>query len=87
MLDFDEDDDEGEVRREFEGMEELERVQEDEEDDIEVRPGCHPRRRNRFINDEAGQSKRDANTTEVSSLSTSYHAHSLPDLFHMHPLS
>ena len=38
MLDFDEEDDEGEVRREFEGVEELERVDEEEgEDEDEVR--------------------------------------------------
>ena len=58
MLDFDDEDDEGEVRREFEGMEELERVEEDEEDEDEVRPGCRGRRRNRFLDDECGVSKR-----------------------------
>ena len=55
MLDFDDDDDAGEARREFEGMEELERAEEDGEQDAEeVRPGCSGRRRNRFIDDEAG---------------------------------
>ena len=54
MLDFDDEDDEGEGRREFEGMEELERV---EEDDDEVRPGCRCRRRGRFLDNEAGVSK------------------------------
>ena len=60
MLDFDDEDDEGAVRREFEGMEELERAEDDREqhDDVEVRPGCRGRRRNRFIDDEAGVSKR-----------------------------
>ena len=60
MLDFDDEDDEGEVRREFEGMQDLERVDEEEdgEDEDEVRPGCRGRRRNRFIDDECGVSKR-----------------------------
>ena len=59
MLDIDDEEDEGEVRREFEGMEELERVEEeDDEDEDQVRPGCRGRRRNRFIKDEAGESKR-----------------------------
>ena len=60
MLDFDDEDDEGEVRREFEGMEELERADEEEdgEDEDELRPGCRGRRRCRFLDDEAGESKR-----------------------------
>ena len=60
MLDFDDEDDGGEVLREFEGMEELERVdeEEDDEDEDEVSPGCRGLRRNRFNNDEAGESKR-----------------------------
>ena len=59
MLDFDDEDDEGEVRREFEGMEELERVDEEEaEDEEEVRHGCRGRRRCRFLDYEAGVSKR-----------------------------
>ena len=47
-------------RREFDGIEELERAEEDgeEEDEDEVRPGCRGRRRNRFIDAEAGVSKR-----------------------------
>ena len=55
MLDFDDEDDEG-GRREFDGIEELERAEEDgeEEDEDEVRPGCRGRPRNRFIDDEAG---------------------------------
>ena len=57
MLDFDDEDDEGELRREFEGMEEFERVEEEEDED-EVRPGCRSRRRNRFLDDEAGERKR-----------------------------
>ena len=40
-------------------MEELERVDEEEgEDEDEVRPGCRGRRRCRFLDDEAGESKR-----------------------------
>ena len=60
MLDFDDEDDDGEVRREFEGMEELERADEEEdgEDEDEVRPGCRGRGRCRFLDDEAGESKR-----------------------------
>ena len=58
MLDFDAEDDEGEVRREFEGMEELERVEQEEDDEYEVRPGCRGHRRNHLINDECGESKR-----------------------------
>ena len=57
MLDFECEDDEGEVRREFEGMEELGRVEGDGENQ-EVqrsRRGC---RRNAFIDDECGVSKR-----------------------------
>ena len=57
MLDFDDEDDEGEVRREFQGMEELERVEEEVDED-EVRPGGGGRRRCRFLADEAGESKR-----------------------------
>ena len=57
MLDFVDEDDEGEVRREFDGMEELERVAEEEDED-EVRPGCRARRQNRFLDDEAGETKR-----------------------------
>ena len=57
MLYFDDEDDEGEVRREFQGMEELERVEEDEDEDA-VRPGGRGRRRCRFLDDEAGESKR-----------------------------
>ena len=56
ILDFDDEDDEGEVRREFQGMEELERVEEEDED--EVRPGGCGRRRCRFLDDECGVSKR-----------------------------
>ena len=55
MLDFYDEDDEGEVRREFEGMEELERVEEENED--EVSPSGRGRRRCRFLDDEAGESK------------------------------
>ena len=59
MLDFDDEDDEGEVRREFEEMEDLERVDEEEgEDEDEVRPGGRGRRRCRFLDDECGVSKR-----------------------------
>ena len=60
MLDFDDEDDEGEVRREFEGAEELERVEEqdEEQDEDEVRPSGRGRRRCRFLADEAGESKR-----------------------------
>ena len=58
MLDFDDEDDEGEVRREFQGMEELERVEEEVEDEDEVRPRGRGRRRCRFLDDEAGESKR-----------------------------
>ena len=57
MLDFDDEDDEGEVRREFQAMEELEGVEEEEDED-EVRPGGRGRRRCRFLDDEAGESKR-----------------------------
>ena len=57
MLDFDDQDDEGEVRREFEGAEELERAEEEEDED-EVRPSGRGRRRCRFLNEEAGESKR-----------------------------
>ena len=57
MLDFDDEDDEGEVRREFQGMEELERVDEEEEED-QMRPYCRGRRRNRFLDEESGDSKR-----------------------------
>ena len=59
MLDFDDEEDEGEVRREFEGMEEVEMLEEnDDEDEDEVLPGCRGRRRNRIINDVCGESKR-----------------------------
>ena len=58
MLDFYDEEDEGEVRREFQGMEELERVEEEGEDEDEVRPGGRGRRRCRFLDDEAGESKR-----------------------------
>ena len=57
MLDFDDEDDEGEVRLEFQGMEELERVEEEDDED-EVRPSGRGRRRCRFLDDEAGESKR-----------------------------
>ena len=56
MLDLDDEDDEGEVRVEFEGMEEMERVEVEDED--EVRPGCRCRPRNRFLDEECGESKR-----------------------------
>ena len=58
MIDFDDEDDEGEVRREFEGMEELERAEEDAEDEDEVQPSSRGRRRILFIEEEAGVSKR-----------------------------
>ena len=58
ILDFDEEDDEGEFRREFEGMEELELAEAEGEDDDDVRPGCRGRRLNLFLDDEAGVSKR-----------------------------
>ena len=57
MLDFDDEDDEGEVRREFACTEELARVEEEEDED-EVRPGGRGRRRCRFLDDECGVSKR-----------------------------
>ena len=59
MLDFDDEDDEGKVRWEFEGMEDVERAEEHgEEDEDEVRPGCRGRRRYRYIDEETGVSKR-----------------------------
>ena len=56
MLDFDDEDDEREVSGEFEGNEELERVEEEDED--ELRTGGRGPRRCRFLDDEAGVSKR-----------------------------
>ena len=92
MLDFDDDDDAGEARREFEGMEELERA---EEDGSRMRRRCAP-----VAAVAAGIAswmmrpvfrRGGAKTIEASSLSTSCHAHTqpLPDLIrsHIHTLS
>ena len=73
MLDFDDEDDEGEFRREFQGMEELERVEEEED---EVRPGGRGRpgvasSTMRPVSRRGGAKKK---TIEVSSLSPSCHA-------------
>ena len=57
MLDFDDEDDVGQFQGQFEGMEELERV-DDDEHEVVVRPGCRGRRWNSFIDDECGVSKR-----------------------------
>ena len=55
MLDFEDEDDEGEVRREFEGLEEMRRVEEhDGEDEDEGQPSRRGRRPNGFIDHECG---------------------------------
>ena len=53
---FEDEDDEGEGRRESQGMEELE-VEEDGEDDDELHPGRRGGSRNLFIDAECGVSK------------------------------
>ena len=54
---FDDEDDEREVRREFERLKELEREVKDDEHEEEMLPACRGGRRNRFLDDEAGISK------------------------------
>ena len=54
MLDFDDEDDEGEVRREFQWMGELGRAEEDEQDEHDVQPGRRDRPLNAVIDDECG---------------------------------
>ena len=57
ILDFEHEDDEWEVRREFEQMELERAVEEDGEDEHEVDPGRRGRRTNSFIENECGVSK------------------------------
>ena len=57
MLEFDDEDEEGRVRWEFEWIEELERAEEDKEDEDKLSPRCCGPRRNRCFDTEAGASK------------------------------
>ena len=70
MLDFEDEDDEWEVRREFNGME-LTRSEDDREDGAEVQPGRRGPRRNRFIDEVLGIEERSRRRQLKSRLSTS----------------